>query len=251
MDVQRMRKRNQCGVSLLETMVAVSLGMVLMASLFSLYYGAAKGAANQDTRVSAERAGRLVADHMARDLRLAGLIALADANGDSNDIRRDVPYQTWSDSIRQDFEYANTYEVVFTGAVDNDTTTETVRYYLDHGTRTLKQEIWKWSRDSLRWRAPVFRNIASNVDFIMFKYYDRNGTTIPNPVTYPAGGYTMTAGERVRVTEVEVTVVTRATKVENHAATFLYMADGTYWHDKYVRNVQRFAARSRNLSLGA
>lgn len=244
-------KRRASGVSLLEMIIAISLAMVMMASLFSLYYGVARGATRDEKRMQSVRAGGEVVQHVMRDLRLVGLLAYADANGDSNDIRRDVPYQTWSDSIRQDFEYSNTYSLVFTGDIDNDGTTETVRYYRDNTNRILKQQVWKWSRDSLRWRVPVTRNIATSVDFLMFRYFDKDGNTIPNPVTYPPNGYTLTAGERVRITAVEVTVVTRSSQADDGLAAFLYMPDGSYWHDKYKRYVQRFMVRGRNLSLGA
>jgi hypothetical protein len=93
--------------------------------------------------------------------------------------------------------------------------------------------------------------VATSVDFLMFRYFDRDGNTIPNPVTYPAHGYSLTSGERVRITEVEITVVTKSDLADDGNPEFTYMPDGTYWHDKYKRNVQRFLVRGRNLSLGA
>ena len=243
--------RRAAGVSLLEMLISVTLAMVLLASLFSLYYSAARGATKTESRLSADRQSLLIEDRMSRDFRLVGLLAPLDANGDSNDIRRDVPYQPWSDSVRQDFEYANTYSVVFTGDIDNDGKTETVRYYRDTTTRTLRVQTWKWSRDSLRWLVPKTRNVAQNADFVMFRYYDRDGNPIPNPVTYPAGGYTLSAGERVRITAVEITVVTRADAMDDTKTGLLTMADGTSWNDRYRRTVLRFMIRGRNLSLGA
>ncbi|HEY3296254.1 MAG TPA: hypothetical protein VGL38_12570 [bacterium] len=239
------------GVSLLEMIIAMSLAMVLMASLFSLYYGAAHGIAKEENAMSADREGRLVVQHLTRDFRLVGLMALQDVNGDTNDIRRDVPYQAWSDSIRQDFEFANTYSVVFTADIDNDGRTETARYYLDPTAHILKQQTWVWSRDSVRWRTPTTRNIASHVDFLMFRYIDKDGLTIPNPIAYPAGGYTLTAGERVRITAVEITVVTKSEQAGDGRPEFVLMPDGTYWQDRFKRNIQRFLVRGRNLSLGA
>jgi type II secretory pathway component PulJ len=238
-------------VSLLETLLAMSLSIVMLSSLFMLYYGAAKGAARDERKISMERESQMVIQRISRDLKMAGLMALQDVNGDSNDIRRDVPAMSWSDSLRQDFEYANTYQLVYTADVDNDGRTETVRYYLPAGTRTLKEQTWEWARDSLRWTAPVTRTIATNVDYVLFRYYDRDSHTIPNPQTYPAGGYTLSAGERVRVTEVEMTLVTRSETAANERTEFVYMPDGHYWYDHYRRLVQRVLIRGRNLSLGA
>jgi type II secretory pathway component PulJ len=245
------RPARAAGVSLLEMMISVTLAMLLLGSLFSLYYGAVRGAATSENRMSSDRQGSLIVERLSRDFRLVGLMAPQDVDGDSNDIRRDVPYQPWSDSIRQDFEYANTYSVVFTGDVDADSMTETVRYYRDNATSTLREQIWKWSRDSLRWIMPVTRNVAEGVDFVMFRYFDRDGNPVPNPVTYPAGGYTLSVGERVRVTAVEITVVTRSDQLENGRVAAVSMPDGTTWHDHYRRTVERFMVRGRNLSLGA
>jgi hypothetical protein len=188
---------------------------------------------------------------MQREFRLVGLLAAQDCNGDSNDIRRDVPYMTWSDSVRQDFEYANTYQVVFDGDVDNDNCTETVRYYRDATSRTLKQQVWQWSRDSIKWRGPTTQNIATDVDYVLFTYLDRDGNTIPNPVTYPTGGYTLTAGERVRVTAVQITLLVRAQHRDDGRNVTLCMPDGTTFNDKYRRTEETFLVRGRNLSLGA
>jgi len=239
------------GVSLLEMIIALTLATVMLTSLFSLYFGAAHAIAKEDNRMTADRSGRLVVQHLTRDFQLVGLMALQDVNGDANDIKRDVKFQTWSDSIRQDFEYANTYSAVITADIDNDGHTETVKYYLDAAHKILKQQAWRWSRDSVTWLAPVTRNIASKVDFLMFRYFDKDGNTIPNPVTYPNGGYTLSAGERSRITEVEITVVTEADQAGDGKLAFLTMPDGTFWHDRMKRDVQRFVVRGRNLSLGA
>jgi len=63
----------------------------------------------------------------------------------------------------------------------------------------------------VKWaRSKIPETSRRTLDFLLFRYYDRDGNTIPNPVTYPVNGYTLGAGERVRVTEVEITVVTKS-----------------------------------------
>lgn len=239
------------GFSLLEMLIAMVLSVVLLTSLFSLYYGAARGAAKDASRSVADNEARMINHRLSRDFKLAGLIPLQDCNGDSNDVTRDVPSQPWSDSLRQDFEYANTYDVVFTCDIDNDGFTETVQYYRDNVANRLMQKTWEWSRDSIQWNPPVERSVASNVDYIMFTFYDRDGNSIPNPLHYPSGGYTLSYGERSRITAVEIIVVTRSDRAENGHSQMVYAPDGHYWYDDYHRTIQQFLVRGRNLSLGA
>lgn len=245
------RGRHDAGITILEMLISLSLSLLLLSSLFVLYYGAARGAASDQNRTVANQESRRITERLVRDFRLIGLVATQDANGDSNDIRRDVPGMIWSDSVRADIEYANSYELVFTGDYDNDGRTETVRYWINKPQQKLFQTVWEWSRDSLRWTAPVVRTAGTAIDHIMFGYFDRNGNSIPPGNPYPFGGYTLTAGERIRVTTVEVTVVTRAAHEENAHDEFVILPDGTYWYDKYERTVHRFMVRGRNLSLGA
>jgi prepilin-type N-terminal cleavage/methylation domain-containing protein len=239
------------GFTLLESLIGIALSALLLTSLFSLYYGAARGAALNSSRSTADREARMINHRLSRDFKLIGLLAPLDCDGDSNDVRRDVPAMPWSDSLRQDFEYANTYDIVFTGDVDNDSVTETVRYVRDPETDRLIQFIWKWSRDSMKWSAAVGRAVADHVDYVLFNYYDRDGNPIPNPVQYPLGGYSLTAGERQRITMVQILIVTRSDRMENGHPQYLQVPDGHHWYDGYRRIVQRFTVRGRNLSLGA
>ena len=241
--------RRDRGITLLEMLLSTSLAIVLMMSLVVLYYSAAKTAAKEENLSSASRDARLVLRRMAREFRLVGLLAPADVNGDADDINRDVPNQTWSDSSRDDFEYANTYELVFTSDVDDDSTTETVWLYRS-GT-DLIEETWEWSRDSVRWRQPIIRTLASDVDYLLFDFYDRDQNRIPTPTGYPAGGVTLSSGDRHRVTVVEVTVVMRSDYEENGHAQYLSLPDGQSFYDNFRRSTHRFMIRGRNLSLGA
>jgi hypothetical protein len=239
------------GITMLEMMIGMTLATVMLSSLFVLYYGAAKGASRDDSRAVVSREARLIVHRLSRDLKLVGLIAFNDANGDTNDIRRDVPNQPWSDSLRDDFEFANTYEVVFTGDVDNDGKTETVSYKLDNTHHRITETVWEWSRDSVHWSSATNVRVGSHVDYLMFVYYDKDGKTIPDPVTYPAGGLSLSSGERKRITAVEVTTVTRSELAETGYSQYVHTPDGAYWYDGYRREIYRFLVRGRNLSLGA
>jgi hypothetical protein len=65
------------------------------------------------------------------------------------------------------------------------------------------------------------------------------------------GGYSLTLGERLRVTAIQFTVVTEAGHRENAHNEIVTMPDGTRWNDKMPRIVSRFLVRGRNLSIGA
>ncbi len=237
------------GITLLEMLLSTSLAIVLLMSLVVLYYSAAKSAAKEENISSASRDARMVVRRLARDFRLVGLMAPEDANGDANDIKRDVPNQTWSDSTRDDFEFATTYQLAYTSDFDNDGRTETVWLYLS-GT-SLTERVWEWSRDSLRWRMPRTRVLANDVDYVFFDYFDREQHRIPQPTGYPVGGFTLSGGDRRRVTAVEVTVVVRSDQAENGPNEYLTLRDGHVFYDRYRRSVYRFMIRGRNLSLGA
>lgn len=235
------------GTTLVELIIAMTLGTVLLTSLFSMYYAAAKSASSEESRGSANKEGRMASSRLARDLRLVGLIAPADINGDSNDINTDVPDEIWSNGLRDNFEYANTYELVMTSDYDADSLTETIRFFLEGG--ILKQEIWEWSRDSVEWRAPMTKTVATNVDHLMFMYFDAEGNPIPE--MFESGGVTLTPGQRIRVTAVEVTLVTRSANEEQGYPAMVYTPDGSYWYDNYRRMVFRFMIRGRNLNIDA
>jgi type II secretory pathway component PulJ len=243
----RAKRRLSKGTTLVELMIAVAMGTVLLTSLFSMYYAAASSASKEESRDAANREGRMAAGRLARDLRLVGLIAPEDIDGDSNDIDTDIPDELWSNGLRDNFEYANTYDLVMTSDYDADSLTETIRFYLEGD--LLKQEIWEWDRDSVEWGPPMSKTIANNVEYLMFMYFDSEGNPVPE--IFESGGVTLTPGQRIRVTAVEITLVTRSTKTEQGHPEFVVLPDGAYWYDQYKRMVFRFMIRGRNLNIEA
>lgn len=242
-------QRRDRGISLLEMLLSMSLAIILLMSMVVLYYSAAKIAAKEENLSSASRDARLVLRRMAKDFRMVGLMAPADVNGDADDINYDVPGQVWSDSSHDDFELANTYELVFTCDMDNDSVTECVWLHLD-GTNLI-QEVWEWSRDSILWGPAHSRILARDVEYLLFDYFDREQNRIPEPSGYPEGGFTLSNGDRTRITLVEVTVVMRSAREESGSQEYLVMPDGRTFNDHYRRSVHRYMIRGRNLSLGA
>lgn len=245
---ETLRHKWQRGFTILETTISVSLSLLILTNLFIFYYGSAKTSAKEQIKMSADRESRMVAMALIKQLRLVGLTAPEDMDGDSNDINRDKSNFFFSDSVYDDFEYANTYSIVFTGDVDGDDRTECVMAYLSGD--KIYERLWEWSTDSLTWGNEELRSMGNNVDYLMFNFFDSRGDPIPNPVVYPEGGYTLTSGERARVTTVEIIVVLRTEDILEGERQYTYLPDGTYWYDNYKRIVQRFMVRGRNLSIG-
>jgi hypothetical protein len=244
------------GGTLVEAVLAMALGSLILVTMFSLYYVSAASAAKEESRSAAVQEGRIASMRLVRDLRLVGLLALEDEDGDSNDIDRDVPNIEWSNGVLEDIEYASSYYIVFTADLDNDSISETVAYYVEGfsgipGT-VLIQDRWEWDRDSVEWGLIQHRAAVPHVDYMLLRYYDREGSEIPQEGAIPSGGYVLTVGERMRVTTVEVTLVMRSASIENRAGhDYVYLPDGQLFHDDYHREVYRFTVRGRNLSLEA
>lgn len=238
------------GGSLLELTIAMTLGAIILVSLFSLYYVAAASAAKEESRQASVKEGRLIAMRMVRDLRLIGLFATQDIDGDSNDINRDIPLLTWSNNLHEAIEFASTYSIAFTCDIDNDSLTETIELY--RNADGIQQNVWEWSRDSVAWGQRSARIIGSNVDGLLFRYFDREGNEIPSAGPIPVGGYTLTTGQRMRIAAVEMSLVVRSNEeAQQHNPEYLSLPDGTYWRDNFHREKYRFLVCGRNLGLGA
>lgn len=253
---ERAKFHRAYGGSLVEAVLAMALGTIILVSMFSLYYVSAASAAKEQSRSVAVQEGRMAAMRLVRDFRLIGLLALEDEDGDSNDIDRDVPNIEWSNGVLEDIEYASSYYVVFTSDLDNDSISETVAYYVEGfsgipGT-VLRQDRWEWDRDSVEWGVIEQRAIVPNVDYMLLRYYDRDGVEIPEDGAMPHGGYVLNLGDRMRVTSIEVTLVLRSSSEENaRGSDYVVLPDGQYFHDGFHREVYRFTVRGRNLSLDA
>ncbi len=243
-------KRAQQGGSLLEMTIAMTLGTVILVSLFSLYYVAAASAAKEESRAAATSEGRMMAMRLVRDVRLMGLFATEDIDGDSNDIDRDVPDIVWSNGVHEPVEYATSTQLVFSCDIDNDSLTETIGLWAN--AEGIQQDVWEWERDSVEWGIRNARVMGNNIDGLLFRYFDMDGNEIPQSGPIPAGGYTLTTGQRLRVTAIELTIVVRSNNEEQVShRNYVMLPDGRYWYDNYHREVYRFMVRGRNLNLDA
>jgi type II secretory pathway component PulJ len=241
-------RRAQKGGSLIEMTIAMALGTVILVSLFSLYYVAASTAAKEESRAAATKEGRLLAMRVVKDIRLMGLFATEDIDGDSNDIDRDVPDLTWSNGFHEPIEFASTYGLVISCDIDDDSLTETVGYWPN--ANGIQQDIWEWQRDSVDWGLRNARILGRNIDAVLFRYYDNRGNELPASGPIPSGGHVLSLGQRLRVTAIEITLLVRSDESANEAHnSYTVLPDGRYWYDGFHREVYRFMIRGRNLNL--
>lgn len=242
--------RADYGGSLLEMTISMTLGAVILVSLFSLYYVAAATAAKEESQARATTEGRLLAMRLAKDLRLMGLFAVEDIDGDSNDIDTDVPDIDWANGVSEPIESAESYELVFSADLNNDSLTEIIGLW--GNADGIQQDIWTWERDSTKWSQRASRVIGDNIDAVLFRYFDANGDALPQEGAIPSGGFVLTPGQRMRVAAVEVTLVVRSEEEENvERRELVYLPDGRYWYDNFHREVYRFTIRGRNLNLNS
>ncbi len=232
------------GFSLMELILSMTLAVVLVGTAAGIFHGMIRYAAVEGREDEARANGRLIMKRLAKEIRLVGLVASLDADGTSDDIDTDVTGEAWADSVLDDFEFASGTELIFTGDVDDDAFTETV--WIWRSGLDLHATIWEWSRDSVRWEAPVDRYLGRNVERCIFLYYDRDGNRVP--VAGHLGP--LTAGERRRVTEVEIVLVTRSDFEDTQRTYYSSFPDGTYAYDGYLRFWLTSRIRGRNLWLG-
>ena len=137
--------------------------------------------------------------------------------------------------------------LTFQADVDNDSITETVRYYMDGD--QLKRFVWEWNPTS-GWQPEIEgRVVGNNIDYIMFTYFGGNNIQIPMSLPDPYTSLNLTRNERAAVRAVRVDIVTRSER-EN----FQKVHSGTYpgpdaltYNDGFVRQHLTSNIKCRNL----
>ena len=252
--IQRGRQTQEAGFSVVEFTIAMTMTIVLMAVTVNVFQGVMQRAALEGRKDDARTNGRLILKRLEHNIRLTGLMAPLDVDGDSNDINTDVTGEMWTDSVRDDFEWGIDNELVFTSDYDNDGMTETVWIWRDD--LDLHETVWEWSRDSMRWNAPTDRVLARNVERLIFRFFDRYGNTVPTMLSYGTGGTILpltaplTSGERRLVVEIEMILVLRSEFEDKQRTYDTMFPDGTETCDGYLRFWLTTRVRGRNLALG-
>ena len=237
---------DQRGFTVMELMVALGLSAIILTSFVQLYVYSGKTTIWGNDGAQANREARLAMMRVVKDFRHAGLIAIEDQDGDSNDIDIDVITEAFADSLNEIFEEATWNTFTFQADVDNDSITETIRYYLEGN--QLKRYVWEWSRDSTLWTPSIQgRIVGNNVDFVMFRYYDANNTQIPNPPPTPYSDLNLTRNQRSSIRTIKIDLVTKSTKENPQKVHSGYYPDSTMYNDGYQRQHLASLIKCRNL----
>ena len=237
---------NQRGFSFVEMIIALGIAVIILTAFVQLYIYSGRATVWGEQRAQSARESRLAMMRLERDFRQAGLIAIEDADGDTNDIFRDVSGQAFSDSLNEMFEEAAWNSVTFEGDIDNDDITETVRYYIEGS--ILRRYVWEWSRTQRRWIPEIEgRIVGNNVDFIMFTYYDGTNRPIPNPLPSPYQGLNLTRQQRAAIKTVGVDLITRSDREDFQRIHTGIYPDNTTYRDGFVRQHLADLVKCRNL----
>lgn len=252
--------RSPCaGFTLVEAIISMTLSVMLLGGMTVLYYGAAKTVHREEVKNESAEIGQMFENNLTKDLTLVGLWATEDIDGDSNDIDGDVPAMMWTDSLFEAFEYCNTYSIMFTADVNNDSTTEAILLYWTNeseggvsseGDGSVWERKWEWDRSAADWSFQYATRLASGIEHMMIRFYDNEGNHLPEAAGYdyfPEGGYTLTRQERTRVTAVELIVVTKSEQNRNGEEAEYSTVDGWSVTDTYEHTIQSFMVRGRNL----
>jgi type II secretory pathway component PulJ len=237
---------NQHGFSFVEMIIALGLAVIILTAFVQLYIYSGRATVWGEQRAQSARETRLAMMRMERDFRHAGLIAIGDCDGDADDIFRDVVGQSFSDSINDMFEEAAWNAVTFQGDVDNDSLTETVRYYLEGD--ILKRYVWQWDRTYKQWVPEIEgRVVGTHVDFLMFTYFDGANFPIPNPAPSPYQGTMLTRQQRASIKTVGIDLITRSDRQDFQKVHDGIYPDSTTYRDGFVRQHLNDLIKCRNL----
>ena len=152
------------GFTLIEVMIAVTIGLLMLAAVYSVYAGLIRSYTTQNVAADIQQNVRAGIDFIAEDIMMAGL----DPNNTAG----------------SGFEVASSANLRFTsdrnlnGTIDN-TDSERITYAYDGVNRMLNQCLYEGS-GSDDWEL-FFDNVAN----LTFSYRDASGTDLGDPV--PAG----------------------------------------------------------------
>ncbi|ARU27615.1 hypothetical protein CBR65_09340 [Cellvibrio sp. PSBB006] len=91
--------RKQAGLSLIELMIAITLGLILMAGVIQVFLSSRVTFATQQAMSRVQETGRLAVEFMARDIRMAGYMGCTSRSGLS--LTQQVMWQDSTETLRR------------------------------------------------------------------------------------------------------------------------------------------------------
>jgi type IV pilus assembly protein PilW len=157
---QDRKARNDRGYTLMELMVAISIGMIVMASVATTFTSQTRAYSAQEQINQMEQNARGALDIMSRELKMAGY----KPNGGS--VTGVVSYSSSSLTIQADL---NADGAVSTSGSDN----EQIAYAYDSTNKKITRQVGTAAAATL----------AENISAFTFTYYQSSGTTLATSTT--------------------------------------------------------------------
>lgn len=153
------RFKTEKGLTLVELMVALVIGLILIAGIYTLYRSTQDTYIGQEKLVELQQNSRIVLEQMSREMRLAGYLATCTSP-----------------------TYATETAFEFEADADLNGTAERIQYRFNAG------NLERASADPAPavctpMSSPSFQKIATNIGLLHFDYYDDGNTLKPAPVT--------------------------------------------------------------------
>lgn len=225
----KLKVKNEAGFTLLELLISMTIGLVVLGSIFSSFTTQKKSYELQEQITVMEQNLRVPLDIITRDLRNAGTNPNPDTTlviGTSIGL---IPGGTRSINIT-----ANQLRILadLTGDGDTGDSNEDVDYSLD-GTDYTDGMTYDIDRNG--------QPLVSNITSLAFTYYDANGNTIATPIT----GSNLT---NIRVVQVSITA-----RTDREDPTFVSASgvdiDGNPANGKCRTRTLTAKVRARNIGL--
>jgi type IV pilus assembly protein PilW len=157
---QDRKARNDRGYTLVELMVAIAIGMIVMASVATTFTSQTRAYSAQEQINQMEQNARGALDIMSRELKMAGY----KPNGGS--VTGVVSYSSSSLTIQADL---NADGAVSTSGSDN----EQIAYAYDSTNKKITRQVGTAAAATL----------AENISAFIFTYYQSSGTTLATSTT--------------------------------------------------------------------
>jgi len=164
-------KSSDNGFTLVEILIALGASLVVLGALVSTFVIQNKTYTQQGRVIEMQENTRAGIEMMTRELIMAGYVAPGSVP------TTDVSGETFTDNGADYIEEADIEKITFEADVDNDGTTETVRYtWSGIPGDPLRREVWEWNG---AWGGSAgAQPLAENIQGLVFTYYDQNGTEL-------------------------------------------------------------------------
>jgi len=153
---------DQRGVTLTELIVALAMGLITVAAVYSVYVVHVKQQTRQEDLIAMQQNARAAMDLMTRELRMAGYdpMGLNIDHSSSNDF--------WGVGAHNEELHIKS-DLDGNGVLTDSN--ESIVFLYDASTLTLRRKVGRGGRQ------PVAEHIRS----LFFRYFDRHGTPTTNP----------------------------------------------------------------------